>query len=409
MSFEKIGASRHEIIETLQMQTSCRTIHGAAWRAAVVALALATAGCAAPVFKNTKPETAALAAETRKQEIALLRYRLRQSERLRNIAYPVYLKGTAMCGEIVKPAIGFRAATPQHFIEQEREAATEAFALGNLPVVIDVATQSPAARAGVQAGDIVLEFDDAPIVSGAGAKEDYKNKVDAYRTSKSQVFNLVVRRAGKQVSFSIRPDILCDYPVLYQSKEIVNASANGKLVFIAAGMMRFADNDSELATVIAHELAHNTMRHIQKQQTNQTAGAAAGLVLDILAAVAGVNTQGAFSRAGGNIAGRSYSQEFEAEADYVGLYYLARAGYEIDDAANLWRRMGAIKAKVEDLSVARTHPTSAERFLRLEEATKEIKAKIAAGKPLLPELEKEPPWLQKAPSPSETDKETPSS
>jgi hypothetical protein len=71
--------------------------------------------------------------------------------------------------------------------------------------------------------------------------------------------------------------------------------------------------------------------------------------------------------------------------------------------------MGAIKAKVEDLSAAHTHPTSAERFLRLEEATKEIKAKIAAGKPLMPELEKEPPWLQKAPSASESDKETPSS
>lgn len=98
--------------------------------------------------------------------------------------------------------------------------------------------------------------------------------------------------------------------MLYRPKEIVNASANGKLVFIAAGKMRFANNDAELATMIAHELAHNTMRHIQKQQTNQTAGAAAGLVLDILAAVAGVNTQGAFSRAGSNIAGRSYSQEF---------------------------------------------------------------------------------------------------
>ncbi len=301
----------------------------------LAALAVSIAGCAAPVFKNSKPESAALAAETRKQEVALLRYRLSQSERLRNIAYPIYHKGTAMCGEKVKPAIGFRAATPQHFSEPEREAATEAFGLSSLPVVIDVTKRSPAARAGVQAGDTILEFDDEPIVSGEGAKKDFKKKVDAYAKSKSQVFSLAVRRAGKQIDFSIRPDILCDYPVLYQPKEIVNAAADGKLVFIAAGMMRFADNDTELATVIAHELAHNTMRHVQKRQTNQTAGAAAGLVLDVLAAIAGVNTQGAFSRAGGNIAGRTYSQEFESEADYVGLYYLARAGYKIDGAANL--------------------------------------------------------------------------
>lgn len=79
------------------------------------------------------------------------------------------------------------------------------------------------------------------------------------------------------------------------------------------------------------------------------------------------------------------------EANYVGLYYLARAGYEIDD-----------------VSMARTHPTSAKQFLRLEEATKEIKAKIAAEKPLMPKFEKELPSLQKAPNPSESDKETPS-
>ncbi len=378
-------------------------------RIGVPALALAVVGCAAPVFKNTKPESAALAAETRKQEIALLKHRLSQSERLQNIAYPIYLKGTPMCGQIVKPVTGFRALTPNHFTEGERDAATEAFGLGDLPVVVDVVKLSPAARAGVQSGDIVVEFDDVPIVSGEDAKDDLKKKIDAYANSKSEVFNLVVKWSGKEKNFSIRPDILCNYPVFYQPKEIVNASATGKAVFIAAGMMRFTDSDDELATVIAHELAHNTMRHIQKRQLNQTAGAAAGLVLDVLAALAGVNTQGAFSRGGGNIAGQAYSQEFESEADYVGLYYLARAGYKIDDAANLWRRMGAIKANVEDLSVARSHPTSAERFLRLEEATKEIKVKIAAGKPLMPELEKEPPWLKKAPGTPESDKETPSS
>ena len=47
-----------------------------------------------------------------------------------------------------------------------------------------------------------------------------------------------------------------------------------KEVFIAAGIIQFDDNDAELATVNAYELSQNTMRYIQKQQTNQTAGTA---------------------------------------------------------------------------------------------------------------------------------------
>lgn len=202
---------------------------------------------------------------------------------------------------------------------------------------------------------------------------------------------------------------MCDYPLRYDPDDARNAYADGKKVFIAAGMMRFVDNDDELATVIGHELAHNTMRHVQKKQTNQAAGMAAGVILDVLAALAGVNTQGGFTRSMGNIGGQAYSQDFESEADYVGLYYMARAGYDIDAAAPIWRRMGATAANVGNLETATTHPTSAERFLRLEKSTAEIKAKIAAGKPLTPEFETEAPWLRKRPSEDEPDTESPSS
>jgi predicted Zn-dependent protease len=88
---------------------------------------------------------------------------------------------------------------------------------------------------------------------------------------------------------------------------------------------------------------------------------------------------------------------------------MARAGYDIDAAAPIWRRMGATAANVGNLETATTHPTSAERFLRLEKSTAEIKAKIAAGKPLTPEFETEAPWLRKRPSEDEPDTESPSS
>ena len=58
------------------------------------------------------------------------------------------------------------------------------------------------------------------------------------------------------------------------------------------------------------------------------AGAGVGLVFDILAAVAGVNTGGDFMRIGAEAGAGAFSQDFEAEADYVGVYLMARGGYD---------------------------------------------------------------------------------
>jgi predicted Zn-dependent protease len=78
-----------------------------------------------------------------------------------------------------------------------------------------------------------------------------------------------------------------------------------------------------------------------------------------------------------------YSQDFESEADYVGLYVVARAGMPIDNAPRFWRRMGSQVAPGA-ISHGTTHPPTAQRFVALEAAVAEIKAKQAAGQPLLP-------------------------
>ena len=96
-------------------------------------------------------------------------------------------------------------------------------------------------------------------------------------------------------------------------------------------MIRFAQKDEELGLVIAHELGHNIMDHVSKLRSNSILGT----IVDLAAAYYGVNTQGIFGQVGATM----YSQEFEAEADYVGIYYMERAGYSIDNVANFWRNM----------------------------------------------------------------------
>ena len=69
-------------------------------------------------------------------------------------------------------------------------------------------------------------------------------------------------------------------------------SPTANRIYITRGMLRFVDNPGEIATVVAHELAHNLMGHRAAKETNMVAGAGVGLVFDILAAVAGVDTGG---------------------------------------------------------------------------------------------------------------------
>jgi predicted Zn-dependent protease len=83
----------------------------------------------------------------------------------------------------------------------------------------------------------------------------------------------------------------------------------------------------------------------------------------------------------------AYSVAFEQEADYVGLYFMTRAGYDSAGAENFWRRMAAENPR--NVTAARTHPTTPERFLALAATRDEIAEKQANGLALTPDLDRD--------------------
>jgi len=109
-----------------------------------------------------------------------------------------------------------------------------------------------------------------------------------------------------------------------------------------------------------------------------------GSIIDILiTSVTGVDTQGTFQQLGGVI----YSKQFEREADYLGTYIAARGGYDISDAAEIWRRMAVEFPNAISETFLATHPSTPERFLIIEKTVKEIKEKKLKGEPILPSNE----------------------
>jgi len=339
--------------------------------------ACALAACA-PVTQRPQVDDKAVAQEARKQRELALQDLAEDQSHLFRISYPILTRGADLCAEDVHPAIGIRHGNLHSMPKEMREAGSRVLGLTDKLQVIQVAAGSAAARAGLQAKDVILAVDGKAIGSGDRAREHFAELLAEAAKARKSV-ELKLQRAAAEMTLAVEHERACAYPVLLHSADAINAFADGRQVIITRGMLRFVRDDLELAVVIGHELAHNSMGHIRKQAGNQFLGT----LLDILAASRGVDTQGLF----GSAAAAVFSKEFEAEADYVGLYFTARGGYEVDKAPNFWRRMAAANpGGIQQRGFGASHPSTPERFLALEKIVEEIRAKKAAGRALAPEF-----------------------
>jgi predicted Zn-dependent protease len=148
--------------------------------------------------------------------------------------------------------------------------------------------------------------------------------------------------------------------------------------------LRITKTDAELALIVGHELGHVTMGHYQKRTINGLIGEFGGAMIDGGFLLGGIYTGRAFSNYLERAGMMAFSVGFEREADYVGAYYAARAGYDISGGENIWRTMSL--EHPDSIRLAKTHPTSPERFLFLQKVTAEIADKKSRNLPLVPDL-----------------------
>ena len=184
------------------------------------------------------------------------------------------------------------------------------------------------------------------------------------------------------LELSIEQKEVCSNQAFVVAKSEVNAYTDGSSIFITTGMLKFASNE-ELALVIAHELGHCFESHVDKKRANSILGGLIGTFFDIMAGTVFGGQTDEYRGAGAQIGVAAFSQAFELEADYVGLYLLARAGYPTENAAAFWRKM-AERDPLKSNDLIGTHPPSAERYLLLAKTHEEIEQKIANGQELLP-------------------------
>ena len=255
--------------------------------------------------------------------------------------------------------------------------------LGSQVSIISIVKNSPADKAGLALGDIILEVEGYTFPEGRNAlkkiSKHFKN------IEEKKIKKIKIDRNGEILTFDINQTKICNYPIIFTQDKIVNAYADGKSIIMTQGMVDYARDDNEIAMVIAHELAHNDRGHLAAVKKNTLIMGSIGFVLDLMTIYYSGGTAGGdaqntemWSKIGRN----AYSVEFEKDADYGGVYYAYRAGYDISQVKSFWERIGSENPK--QIAISSTHPATSERYLQIDKTVKEINKKKNDGLALVP-------------------------
>ena len=347
---------------------------------AVLTGTLPGAACA-PVSKLPALPADEVLAEQRLEQIAHIRKYYNELHRVDTVAFRIRTANRADCGGWESAQIGLHAATPQSLPSKYRSYSREALDLTWMrPTVISVVEGSPADQAGIIKGDeiIALNGELIPLTSTANWMAGWLK----HHGPKPLEANL--RRDGVDRTVSITPVMGCAIPIHYITDNQLGAYTDGKKIVIHSSMLDMAKTDAQLATIVGHELAHANLGHIDKRIVNAVTGWVGGALIDTGLLTGGISTGGAFAREFTKAGLRAYSVAFEREADYVGAYYAARAGYEIAGTEEVWRAMAL--AHPDSMRFAHTHPLAPARFVQMQKVAAEIADKRRRNLPLVPYL-----------------------
>ncbi|MBU2983567.1 M48 family metalloprotease [Lentibacter algarum] len=137
----------------------------------------------------------------------------------------------------------------------------------------------------------------------------------------------------------------CDYKIVVDDRpgQPVNAAQtldkDGRpIIIFTLAMIKDVRNADELAFVMGHEAAHHIAGHLERQQRNASTGA---LVFAGLAALAGADAQTLQNATdiGAQVGARTYSKDYELEADILGTVISKKAGYDPVKGAAFFSRI----------------------------------------------------------------------
>lgn len=169
----------------------------------------------------------------------------------------------------------------------------------------------------------------------------------------------LVRNSDAKVPFTIK----------VVDSDVINAMAlPGGFFYVNSGLILAADNEAELAGVMAHEIAHVAARHTTRQMTRAQFLNYASLPLIFVGGGIGLAAREA-AGIGIPMTFLKFSRAFEAEADYLGIQYMYKAGYDPNEFVNFFEKIQA-EEKKKPGSMAKVfadHPQTPDRITKSQE------------------------------------------
>lgn len=273
--------------------------------------------------------------------------------RIAAIGYRLSTSAATLCDRL-EPGTGIQLHTLAQYAPGSRDEVRAHFGMTGTAAVEGVVAGSPADQAGIQADDTIVRIgaitppDALPPDASVATLESLYRQISALPPS--EPIDVAVRRNGRELRFTILPQPACRTRYELRIADMFDARANGELIQITSKYLEDID-PALFPAVVAHELAHNILRHRDRLVA---AGASFGLA----------------SGFGRNV---GLFRQTEIEADILSVHILARAGFPPSLAARFWREAGPrlMQGQIRN----RSHPALKDRIATVEAEA----ARFAAG------------------------------
>ena len=351
-------------------------------------LALVLGGCATTTTNQPGVTKAQVQAAKDREKIRALQTYRKRLQRVHDVAFPLLAASAGLTDKNKTWSYGILFESLVDYRKRDRKFAKRAFPeLTDTLTISHVIKGSPAETSGLMVGDVLEEYNGKKITKPNDLENAFKPLRSKERPGPGR---FVVERGGKRIEVSIEPEQIAGYQIILLDDAKVDASVGADSIYLTYGVLAYAENDDDLALVLAHQLAHHVAGHLGKARlTNAMIGVP--LVALSTGLVAILTPIALLAQSPPPVQIAYYSFEWsnklkffrgqEMEADYVGTYIAARAVYAIDGAADFWSRFPPGVDKYYSVR----HRSGREKIPHMKKVISEIKEKQANGLPLVPE------------------------
>lgn len=228
-----------------------------------------------------------------------------------------------------------------------------------------------------------LLVDDAQILSLS--TQQYQEYMQGATLSTNQNNAAMVKRVGQRLSTAVETylsnngyaselqNFQWEFNLVNNSEINAFCMPGGKIV-VYEGLLPVTQDETSLAIVLGHEIAHAVAKHsaeqLSKQMRQQYAAQIGGSVLSQVAQAKGWGSAASIvdmaAQMGFNFANLKYSRDNETEADRLGLIFAAMAGYDPRLAIPFWQRMAQQGGASQTSEIFSDHPSDAKRLAELQ-------------------------------------------